>query len=283
MTKHLKRLGTLCLLLMLAIVSRADVTANWSWQNGIPATLANVHIEGKTGYVASDVEGIELFVDATKGKLKSNGNNVQFNQGTILRVPVISSNDIVTVVAHPHNYTEIKVGGKIFTTETVEYKASASDASKGYVEIEATTNFYLFSIQVVQKAPKGLATLANEPVTATFAFTAGIEGQKADFGEANDYFVTSKVTYGSNLSIYGTRQNQTQFMPETQQNEEEGGTAADESNAIRFLIQPNFGLTFTPKKVSVKTTRYGTDNGLLDFSWQNPDKTTVSLAVGHDS
>lgn len=280
MTKHLKRLGTLCLLLMLAIVSRADVTANWSWQNGIPATLANVHIEGKTGSVASDVEGIELFVDATKGKLKSNGDNVQFNQGTIIQVPVISSNDVVTVVAHPYNYKEIKVGGNIFTTETVEYKASTSDASKGYVEIEATTNFYLYSILVVQKAPKGLATLDNEPVTATFSFSEGVDGQKADFGKASEYFVTSKVTYGSNLLIRNKRLDQTLFEPKTQQNEDESGTAADESNAIRFIIQPNYGLTFTPKKVSLKTTRYGTDNGLLDFSWENPDKTKVSLAIG---
>ena len=258
----------------------ADVTANWSWMNGIPGSIANIHIEGSTGTVASDVDSIELTVDATKGKLASNGDNVQFNQGTIIRVPVISSNDVVTVVAHPYNFTEIKVGGNIYTTETTEYKASAADAANGYVEIEATTNFYLYSISVVQKAPKQLATLDNEPVTANFAFSAGIDGQKADFGEATDYFVTSKVTYGSNLSIYGSRQNQTQFMPETQQNEEEGGTAADESNAIRFIIQPNFGLAFTPKKVSLKTTRFGTDNGLLDFSWENPDKTTVLLAQG---
>ena len=261
----------------------ADVTATWSWQNGIPASIANVHIEGTTGTVESDVEGIALFVNATNGKLASNGDNVQFNQGTIIQVPVISSNDVVTVVAHPYNFTEIKVGGNIYTTETTEYKASAADAANGYVEIEATTNFYLYSISVVQKAPKQLATLDNEPATATFAFNAGTEGQKADFGEAADYFITSKVTYGSNLFIKGLGSiggGQTQFEPLKQQNEGESGTAADESNAIRFLIQPNFGLTFTPTKVSLKTTRYGTDNGLLDFSWQNPDKSTVSLAVG---
>ena len=257
-----------------------DVVANWSWQNGVPATLANVHIEGNTGTVASDVEGIELFVDATKGKLKSNGDNVQFNQGTIIRVPVISSNDIVTVVAHPYNFTEIKIGGNIYTTESTEYKANAADAAAGYVEVEATTNFYLYSIQVVQKAPKQLATLDNEPATATFVFNAGTDGQQADFGAATDYFITSKVTYGSNLSIFGTSMNETQFMPTEQQNEPSGGTAADETNAIRFLIQPNFGLTFTPKKVSLKTTRFGTDNGLIDVAWQNPDKSTVTLATG---
>ena len=260
-----------------------NVFAEWSWQNGTPASLANVHIEGTTGTVASTVDGIEMFVDATNGKLASNGDNVQFNQGTILRVPVASSNDIVTVVAHPYNFTEIKIGGNIYKTETTEYKANAVDAANGYVEVEATTNFYLYGLSVLQKAQKGLAELDNEPVTATFAFNLGTEGQKADFGEASDYFVTSKVTWGSNLFLKGLGASgggQTQFEPLTQQNEGESGTAADESNAIRFLIQPNFGLAFTPKKVSLKTTRYGTDNGLLDFSWQNPDKTTVSLAIG---
>ena len=125
-----------------------------------------------------------------------------------------------------------------------------------------------------------LATLDNEPVTATFAFGAGTDGQQAEMGDANKYFITSKVTYGSNLMIKDANMNQTRFEPLTQQNEPSGGTAADESNAIRFLIQPNFGLTFTPKKVSLKTTRFGTDNGLIDCSWENPDKTTVSLAVG---
>lgn len=260
-----------------------DVNAEWSWQNNWPTSLASVHIEGTTGTVASSVEGIELFVDATNGKLASNGDNVQFNKGTILRVPVVSSNDIVTVIAHPYNFTEIKIGGNIYNSEYTEYKASAVDAANGYVEVEATTNIYLYGISVQQKAPKGLAELDNEPVTATFAFNLGTEDQKADFGEASDYFVTSKVTWGSNLFIKGlgvSGGGQTQFEPLTQQNEGESGTAADESNAIRFLIQPNFGLAFTPKKVSLKTTRYGTDNGLLDFSWQNPDKTTVSLAVG---
>ena len=258
----------------------AEVKAQWSWKDGVPATIANVHIEGSTGTVTSDVDGIELFVDAAKGKLKSNGDNVQFNQGTIIRVPVISSNDVVTVVAHPYNFTEIKIGGNIFTTQSTEYKATASDATNGYVEVEATTNFYLYSISVVQKTPEQLATLDNEPVTAVFAFSAGTDGQQAEMGEANKYFITSKVTYGSNLFIKDANMSLTRFEPIEQQNEPSGGTAADESNAIRFLIQPNFGLTFTPKKVSLKTTRFGTDNGLIDVSWQNPDKTTVLLAQG---
>ena len=255
-----------------------EVKATWSWKEGIPASIANVHIEGNTGTVASDVDGIELFVDATSGKLKTNGDNVQFNTGTKIRVPVISSNDIVTVEAHSYNFKDIKIGGTVFTTQTTEYKANAADAAAGYVEVESTNSPYLVAISVVQKAPKGLATLDNEPATATFVFNAGVDGQKADFGEAEQYFITSKVTYGSNLWIRDANSGMTRFEPYTQQNEGESGTAADETNAISFLIQPNYGLSFTPKKVSLKATRFGTDNGLLDFSWMNPDKTTVSLA-----
>lgn len=140
---------------------------------------------------------------------------------------------------------------------------------------------YIHSVAIANHSKsQELATLDNEPVTATFAFGAGEDGQQAEFGNANKYFVTSKVTYGSNLWIKDANSNMTRFEPYTQQNEGESGTAADETNAIKFLIQPNFGLTFTPKKVSLKTTRFGTDNGLIDVSWENPDKTTVSLAVG---
>ena len=261
----------------------ADVTALWDFQNVNPASLKDMGIEKTTGTVPSTVEGVELFVDASNGKLKQRDSDAQFNAGTIIRVPVKNAGDVVTVVSYPgyHKYTVADTAAE--ADETV-YTATAADAADGYVEIIGTGSSYLYSISVVLKAPKQLATLDNEPATATFAFNAGSEGQKADFGEAADYFVTSKVTYGSNLTLHGANSAggvaQTLFMPITQQNEGESGTAADESNAIRFLIQPNYGLTFTPKKVSLKTTRYGTDNGLLDFSWENPDKSTVSLEVG---
>ena len=201
--------------------------------------------------------------------------NCQYGNGT--KIAVVNADTGETIGSLPAKSD--KDGG----VATFEYKGKATTLS---LVMESSGEMYIHSVAIVNHGKEGgeheLATLDNEPVTATFAFTAGIEGQKADFGEANDYFVTSKVTYGSNLFIKGVGAigSQTQFEPLTQQNEGESGTAADESNAIRFLIQPNFGLTFTPKKVSLKTTRYGTDNGLLDFSWQNPDKTTVSLAVG---
>ena len=167
---------------------------------------------------------------------------------------------------------------------TFEYKGEATTLTLTFGGRD-----YIHSVSIANHGSAGekqeLATLDNEPATATFALNLGTEGQKADFGEAANYFVTSKVTYGSNLELYGSNSAggvaQTLFMPLTQQNEtEETGTAADETNAIRFQIMPNHGLTFTPTKVALKTTRYGTDNGLLDIAWENPDGTTVVLEQG---
>lgn len=243
-----------------------------------PADHECIEIVGDKAYFHDASHGW-AFYNGEKINLKAAGDatitivNCQYGNGT--SIAVVDANSGKTLGSLPAKSDSD--GG----VATFEYKGEATTLS---LVMESSGEMYIHSVAIVNHGKEGgdheLATLDNEPVTATFAFSAGIDGQQADFGEANDYFVTSKVTYGSNLSIYGTRQNQTQFMPETQQNEDESGTAADESNAIRFVIQPNYGLTFTPKKVSLKTTRYGTDNGLLDFSWENPDKTKVSLAIG---
>ncbi|MBP3260510.1 MAG: hypothetical protein J6M01_05380, partial [Prevotella sp.] len=150
-----------------------DVTANWDWEKGVPATLADVHIEGTTGKVASDVKGIEMTVDATgkdgtKGKLKTNGTNVQFNQYTKLQIPVKSKGDEVTVVAHSYNYDGIIIGGTMMVdTDVLTHTHTATDAdvTAGYVEIEAPSNMYLVSVKVVQKA----TAASSEPVDIEIA------------------------------------------------------------------------------------------------------------------
>ena len=121
-----------------------------------------------------------------------------------------------------------------------------------------------------------LITLDNEPATVTFPFNEGTEGQKAELSNAG-YFLNSKVTHGDGLFIKdknnGSGFDMTRFEPYDQNN------SADESNAIRFLFQPKPGFVFTPTKVALKTTRFGTDNGLLDIAWQNADGTTATLAT----
>ena len=181
----------LALLGMTSTANAETVTAEWNWKTGNPATLSSVHIEGNTGTVASTVDGIDLYVDATSGKFKANGDNVAFNAGTILHVPVVSTKDVVTVKAHPYNYANIKIGGIIYTTQDTEYTATSFDVNQGYVEIVSTSSPYLYSIQVVQD--KTAATTAFKNVAINMIDQTLITSA-----------VTSKTSFGINVATDGT-------------------------------------------------------------------------------
>lgn len=260
--------------------NKSTYVYNLADANFDPADHECIEIVGSKAYWHDSSHGWAFYNDE-QINLKVGGDatitivNCQYGNGTNIAVKNAAGETIGSLPAKSD-----ADGG----VATFEYKGEATTLS---LCMESSGEMYIHSVSIANHSDGGgqheLATLDNEPATATFAFNAGTEGQKADFGEAADYFVTSKVTYGSNLFIKGLGSignGQTQFEPLTQQNEGENETAADESNAIRFIIQPNYGLTFTPKRVSLKATRFGTDNGLLDFSWENPDKTTVSLAIG---
>jgi pectin methylesterase-like acyl-CoA thioesterase len=268
-----------------------DVNATWDYANAdVMAQTMAFSGSNEAGTVkAVEDNGVLMTVEANGASFRSNGNNIQVRTGAVFKIPVRNAGDVVSVKGYP-NYSYYTIGSnstEITNTNdnpVTEYTATVVDAQQGFVAVTSTNdNNYFLCLSVLQKAPQDKVTLTDEPATATFAFSEGTEGQTADFGDAAPYFITSKVTWGSNLKLKGKDNKglgQTQFEPFEQQNEPSGGTAADESNAIRFLIQPGFGFAFTPTKVSVKTTRYGTDNGLIDLSWENPDKTTVALAVG---
>lgn len=154
---------------------------------------------------------------------------------------------------------------------------SAAIALCGTVAVKAMLGTESQSVPVVsadEPQAKELLNLNNAPAVATFAFNLGTDGQKATFDHA-DYFLDSKVTYGSNLVLDGKDNkslNQTWFNPQTKQ------TAASSTNEVKFFIQPKHGLVFTPTKISFKATRFGTSGGSLDIVWINPDGSTVSLA-----
>ncbi len=124
-----------------------------------------------------------------------------------------------------------------------------------------------------EEGATGSVTLDNEPVKATFTFDLGTEGQKANIN-CEENFMASKVTYGSDLTLDGQ---DNKHLDMTWFGIVNGTSAADETNAIRFILQPNFGLSFTPTKVSFEMTRFGTDGGFVDVAWENPDKTVVEL------
>lgn len=150
MKSNLKQFALLWLLLMVAAAAKAgDMTATWDFKS---MAAGAVHYEGNAGTVASDVEGVELTVDATKGKLKSRGSDAQFNKNTIIRIPVKSTRDHVSIISYPgyHNYT---VGGTAADADTVWHKATTQEVASGYVEVVGTGGSYLYKIQVTHVSP----------------------------------------------------------------------------------------------------------------------------------
>lgn len=187
MKRNLLRLGLLSLLLVFAFIAKAqNVTAVWDFQNNLPEginTAAN--FQGKEGDLASTVEGITMHVNATQGKLKGRTSDVQFNAGTILQIPVKSANDVVTVTSYP-NYYNLTVGGKAATEDVTEYNATSAEVAKGYVEVVATGQSYLYQIKVVH------VSAIQEKALYTTDFT---EWKKVDGKTANNTLVDLKTLY----------------------------------------------------------------------------------------
>ena len=118
----------------------------------------------------------------------------------------------------------------------------------------------------------------NEEAIATFPFNLGTEDQKADFGDNAEAFISSKVIVGSTLSIDGVTKNDETGIRSSIVNE----STANDDNLLQFIIRPYPGIVFTPTKVSVQSTRYGTDSGRLDIAWLNPDGSKISLATNQN-
>ena len=187
MKRNLLRLGLLSLLLVFAFIAKAqNVTAVWDFQKNLPEginTAAN--FQGNEGDLASTVEGITMHVNATQGKLKGRTTDAQFNTGAILQIPVKSANDMVTVTTYP-NYHNLTVGGKAATEDVTEHNATTAEVAKGYVEVVATGNCYLYQVKVVH------VSAIQEKALYTTDFT---EWKKVDGKTANNTVVDLKTLY----------------------------------------------------------------------------------------
>lgn len=175
MTKNYFRLFVWSFLALLGVTQSAFaevVTAQWDWQSNVPSGIREfTTLEGNNGVgsLASDVEGIDLYVDATKGKLAPNGNgsNVQFNAGTILHVPVISTKDVVTVTGYPNMSNYCFDGGEALQN-TNTYTANSFDVNRGYVEVISTTGGgYLLGVKVEQDKEAAATAFKNFAVDLT--------------------------------------------------------------------------------------------------------------------
>lgn len=163
MKSNLLRFGLFSLMLLFALITRAqDVTALWDFQHNLPEGINTAtNFELTTGDVASTIDGISMHVDATVGKLKGRNSDAQFNAGTILQIPVKSALDVVTVTNYP-NYHSYTIGGEAVTADVNEHKATTAEVEQGYVEVVATSNCYLYSIQVVQAS-----VMQEKPIYST--------------------------------------------------------------------------------------------------------------------
>lgn len=168
----------------LAYMPTTRTIANWSWKETTPASISSVSIQNKTDNVASDIAGISMFVDASAGKLNANGNNAQFNKGTILRIPVTATSDIVSVSLYPGSSYDVTVGAAstVYTVQDFSYQATAADVALGYVQITQGESQmqYIYSVTLsmgnyesVTIGSTGWATFSNASAT-DFTGLAGV-------------------------------------------------------------------------------------------------------------
>lgn len=167
MTKILHKLSLLFILFTIGTIAKAeDVTATWDFKNKSPEAVGSVALEGSTGNVPSNVEGIQLYVDATNGKFNSRDrqNDVQVNTNTKIRIPVQSAKDVITIVGN-YSCTYTIGGGDEIKDLTHDYTASLSDVQQGYAEIVVTAGSYFYSFQV--KQVKAAADLQEQCLYST--------------------------------------------------------------------------------------------------------------------
>ena len=206
MKQSLLKFSVLCLSLFAAMTVHAvDVVALWDFQ-----TMAAdaVSFEKTSGTVPSDVAGIELTVDATNGKLATRGSDAQFNAGTIIKVPVKSVKDTVTVTSYP-NYHAYTVGGIATTADVTNHTATTAEATQGYVEIIGTGSSYLYAIRVVH------VSMIQEKMLYTSTFTEWTNAPAATTESAviwaTKYSHESLVFSLYNTLISSTNQNVAKF------------------------------------------------------------------------
>lgn len=152
MIKSLLKLSTFCMALLLSVAAKAqDVTATWDFTNASVVAevvaLTNSTVSGTVKAVEDN--GILLTVEANGQTIRNNGNSIQTGDGVVFKVPVKSTNDIVTVNGFSSPYYAYSVGGEDATEQNTEYKAKKADVEQGYVEV-INKGQYLISIQVKQ-------------------------------------------------------------------------------------------------------------------------------------
>lgn len=134
-----------------------------------------VNIQGNTGTISDE----NWTVDATKTNAKlysrgDGGHDAQFNAGTKISIPVSGKGTIKIVANSGYHYYTVN-GGEV-DNDTYEYTYDVADATDKTVDIIATKDSYIYSIQKTENSYK-----SDKPNKSTFTY------------DLNNYKVTSKT------------------------------------------------------------------------------------------
>lgn len=175
--KHLKTLITLFLLLIGTGLSWADVVCTWDFTDpNSEASNANFEHGGvETGSIASDVNGVNLYVDASIANAKFNSaersSDVQINAGTVIMIPVKTNKDkiVITNYSDKRYRMSFSIGSEeVGKVKEYEYSVTDGEATNGYAEMKVLSDGYALKIAVTHC---DIAPSSAEERTATWDFT----------------------------------------------------------------------------------------------------------------
>ena len=132
-----------------------STAATWDFTNAIVAAqaVAISQTSNDCTVKANEDNGILLIVEANGNKIRYNTNSTQMQNGVVVKVPVVSTNDVVTVTGYSDpNYSHYSINGVGNVSPVTIYTATSTDVERGYVVIASTDdNNYFVSIAVAQK------------------------------------------------------------------------------------------------------------------------------------
>jgi uncharacterized protein YjdB len=178
-----------------------------------------------------------------------------------------SSNTAVATVDANTGAVTLVAGGITTITATFEATETHTGSSASY------------ELTVTDPNAEGYT---DEGVTITWAFNTGATGQTANivYATAEEaLFKSNNVSIGSNLTYNGTQalNGTNDGLTSTKIKQNDAGSSTEQKNAIKFVVSPKAGMTFTPTSVRFLATRCGTDGGKMEIAWIDSENATVAL------
>lgn len=111
--------------------------------------------------------------------------------------------------------------------------------------------------------PSAVLSSGAQEVTLTWPLDKGADNPTAAAVSGDGAFSIAEYSFGSNLTIYGTRE--AGDITETLYQPIEGNIKVNnDENAIVFTVKPKRGQTFTPSSLSFNASKVGTNGGNFD-------------------